>query len=116
MWIERLSITAVRQGAQPLHGSLCLNSLGNSGRPAGLRAHAGLGPGSSGSPRARLPAGSACCQDFVSGSLDPGEANLPLSLLPFWEPGGLTGEGQAAPLDRVSCPEVASWCGSLGDW
>lgn len=116
VWIARLSITAVRQGARPLHGSLCLNSLGNSGRPAGPRACAGLGPRSSGSPSVCEAAGSACCQDFVSGSLDPGEANLPSSGLPFREPGGLTGEGQAAPLDRGSCPEVASRRGFLGDW
>ena len=42
-------------------------------------------------------------------SLDPGEPNLPSSGLLFREPGGLTREGQAAPLYRVSRPEVASW-------
>lgn len=53
VWIERLSplLSAREQGpphgpalpAPRLHGSLCLNSLGNSGRHAGLRARAGSG-------------------------------------------------------------------------
>lgn len=104
MWIERLSITAVRQGARPPHGSLCLSSLGSSGRPAGPRAHAGLGPGAAGHRVRVRPLAAPAARTSSLGLWTLGKQTSHCPGCPSGNQEGSLGEGRQ--LRSTMCPSL----------